>query len=38
MSNSENHPHVGTFAEGEAMPDTYAGEDHIGSFADGRAA
>ena len=29
--------HVGSFAEGEAMPEVYAGEDHVGGFADGRA-
>ena len=41
MSTTEQHPHNGlhrgTFAEGEAMPDKYAGEDHLGSFADGQA-
>ena len=37
MSTTEQHtyhPHRGTFAEGEAMPDKYAGENHVGSFAD----
>ena len=29
--------HTGSFAEGEAMPDVYGGEDQVGSFADGRA-
>ena len=40
MSSTEQHAripsHRGTFAEGEAMPDQYAGEDRIGSFADGQ--
>ena len=29
--------HIGTFAEGEAMPEAYAGKDHVGSFAEGEA-
>jgi hypothetical protein len=33
---THNHPHRGTFAEGEAMPERYADEDHVGSFADGQ--
>ena len=33
----QNRPHRGTFAEGEAMPDKYAGEDHVGTFAEGQA-
>ena len=41
MSTTEQHtynrPHRGTFAEGEAMPDKFAGEDHVGSFAEGEA-
>ena len=35
MSTTEAHtynrPHRGTFAEGEAMPDKFAGEDYVGS-------
>ena len=34
---AHSHSHRGTFAEGVAMPDRYAGEDHVGSFADGQA-
>jgi hypothetical protein len=32
-----NGPHRGTFAEGKAMPDKYAGEDEVGTFAQGQA-
>jgi hypothetical protein len=38
MSSSDAPLHHGTFAEGEARPDTYAGEDHVGTFADEAAA
>ena len=31
----ENHPHYGTFADGIAHPESFAGEDHVGTFADG---
>ena len=32
------HEHLmSSFAEGEAMPETYDGEDHVGTFADGEA-
>jgi len=31
----ENHPHQGTFADGIAHPESFAGEDHVGTFADG---
>ena len=34
---AQSHSHRGTFAEGVAMPDRYAGEDGVGSFADGQA-
>ena len=30
----ENH-HQGTFADGIAHPESYAGEDHVGTFAEG---
>jgi len=29
--------HLSSFAEGEAMPETYDGEGHVGTFADGEA-
>ena len=34
-SQTPTRHHIGTFAEGEAMPEAYAGEDHVGSFAEG---
>ena len=41
MSNHESHihhhPQHGTFAEGQAMPEAYAGEDQLGTFATGEA-
>jgi hypothetical protein len=37
MSHHPNSIHHGTFAEGEAHPETYAGEDRVGSFAEGEA-
>jgi hypothetical protein len=41
MSTIEQHAHNGhhrgTFAEGEAMPGKYAGEDQVGTFAQGQA-
>jgi hypothetical protein len=37
MSSNDTPIHHGTFAEGEAHPDTYAGEDRVGSFAEGEA-
>ena len=33
----ENHLHHGTFADGIAHPESFAGEDHVGTFADGTA-
>jgi hypothetical protein len=36
ISKSREHErHHGTFAEGEARPESYAGEDHVGTFAEG---
>ena len=29
----ENHPHQGTFADGIAHPESFAGEDHVRTFA-----
>jgi hypothetical protein len=37
MSDTSSSPHRGTFAEGEAHPEIYAGEDRLGSFAEGSA-
>jgi hypothetical protein len=31
----ENHAHPGTFADGIAHPQWFAGEDHVGTFAEG---
>ena len=30
-----HHHHHGTFADGIAHPESFAGEDHVGTFADG---
>ena len=35
MSSTDHPIHHGTFAEGEAHPETYVGEDRVGTFADG---
>ena len=35
--NTQSRPHRGTFAEGQAHPESYAGEDHVGTFAEGEA-
>jgi hypothetical protein len=32
---SDRHP--GTFADGEAHPESFAGEEHVGTFAEGEA-
>ncbi len=37
MSSNDHPIHHGTFAEGEAHPERYAGDDHVGTFAEGEA-
>jgi hypothetical protein len=32
LQTDDGEGHVGTFTDGEAMPETYAGEDRVGSF------
>ena len=33
--NTREHHHHGTFADGIAHPESFAGEDHVGTFAEG---
>ena len=37
QNNPDHHPHHGTFADGIAHPQSFAGEDHVGTFAEGTA-